>query len=720
MRYSPLLLLTLLGLFSVGGLLAEDGDCCDYGRCLMRDLLIVDTVNQMLCDRLPVTFNHLLQGGYLNMPSSRMADEGNFGIGYSEVPPYRNINLRYQLTPDVEITGNYRIFRGCADPILSPYGFGDLSDRGVNFKLAILHPEDSDFVLPGVAIGADDVSGTRAFATRYLVLTQVFPKYNFEVSLGYGEKRLQGVFGGALWMPWRNSGCHLLESLALVAEYDAIDYRNPEHEHHPDGRDVNSRINLGAKYRLWDYVDLSASWIRGREFAWSISASYNIGETAGFLPKVDDPLPYRAPVNLQPIGCLRTADDLAQDLSYALRHHGFELLRAILVDDCRGERILRLVLFNRSYYWESCIREQLESLIANLLPNDVDRVVVEIYEQCCSVQEYRFRGDVLRMYRNQEICDYELYLLSPLREVSCDCGAMWKELLYEKRLEWFCPSLLPKNQFLFGSSRGKFRYALGLAAGGSGYLPWEVYYRFTLGYYFCSNIPRHLQQDLLNPSQLPNVQTDIYTYLHTNVMTIDEAFIQKNWNLGWGFFGRISAGYFSQMYGGGDVELLYYPVDSCFAIGLDAAYLRKRTTTGWRFVSRIRKLEGLTPTYVKFPLYQYFVDVYYNLYAANLDFKVSAGRFLAGDHGGRFEVGRNYNSGLRLSFWYTLTNAHDVINGKTYYDTGVAFSMPLDVFFTCSSRQEWGAAIAAWLRDCGYRTWTGDKLYHMIQWDRRW
>jgi hypothetical protein len=100
---------------------------------------------------------------------------------------------------------------------------------------------------------------------------------------------------------------------------------------------------------------------------------------------------------------------------------------------------------------------------------------------------------------------------------------------------------------------------------------------------------------------------------------------------------------------------------------------------------------------------------------ANMDFEVSLGKFLANDWGGRTQVSRYFPSGLRLSFWYTVTNAHDMINGKTYFDTGVGFSMPLDVFFTYSARSRWGYGMSAWLRDCGFRCTTGQSLYRTIQ-----
>ena len=78
-----------------------------------------------------------------------------------------------------------------------------------------------------------------------------------------------------------------------------------------------------------------------------------------------------------------------------------------------------------------------------------------------------------------------------------------------------------------------------------------------------------------------------------------------------------------------------------------------------------------------------------------------AGKFLANDWGARFELGRKFESGLTITIWYTLTNGHDVINGSVYHDKGIAFTMPLDIFYTCYDRDYWHYGLAAWLRDVG-------------------
>ncbi len=169
----------------------------------MQDLLIVNYWNERLNEKFPVTYNHLLQGGYFSMPSARMGKEGDIGAGYGYIPPYIHYNMRFQLVDFLEVSGNYRVFKGVEDPVLTREGFGDFSDKGANLKISLLSAEDTHYQLPGLAVGLEDFIGTRAFKAYYIVLTKIFLNQNLEISLGYGTKRIHKWFGGMIWMPFR-------------------------------------------------------------------------------------------------------------------------------------------------------------------------------------------------------------------------------------------------------------------------------------------------------------------------------------------------------------------------------------------------------------------------------------------------------------------------------------------------------------------------------------
>lgn len=702
-------------------LTAED---CDR---LFNDLLVVEYVNRKLAQRMPVTYDFYQQGGYFNMPSARMGQAGEIGFGYSHVHHYRNYSLRAQLFEKLEVSGSYRVFEGIDDPILTPLGFGDLSDKGANIKLALFLPEESEYKLPGLAIGLQDFIGTKNFMAKYIVLTQVFINQNLEVSIGYGTNRLKKWFGGILWMPYRQSENCYLKDIAFVAEYDATPYKDALIEKHPRGRVKKSPINVGLKYRLWDQFDFAVSYIKGHTLAYSVSTYYNFGKTKGFLPKIDTPQCYTAPVNIEPIGYLRPSFILSQELVYAFRQQGFEITQVWLSDhdECNPcEKKLWIRMINNIFRSEYDVREQLDYLLAGLIPCDIDKVTVVIESVYgFPVQEYHYNMTYVRQFGDGEMGSHELNLLTNASEVTYP--NQWCDLeLFKNTQDCFNIEVLPKTHSFFGSSRGKFKYSLGLNAGFNGFLPGDVYYSVLFGCNIISNLHHVSPIDRLNPSHLINVRTDIIRYYRQEGITVDEAYLQKIWNMGRGWYSRVVLGLFEEEYGGIGGEFLYCPVNKPFAVGLEGALLGKRSLNGIGFTHKIRKLKFLPNgafilTHKKFIGSQFFLDFYYYWDWFNVRFKVMAGKFLANDWGARFELGRKFESGLCITIWYTLTNGHDVINGSTYHDKGIAFTMPLDIFYTCYDRDYWHYGLSAWLRDVGATAYTGRELYYMIQ-EERW
>lgn len=697
--------------------MAEEFICDEKAPNLLEDLLIVNYWDNRLNEKFPVVYDHLLQGGYFAMPSARMGQEGEIAFGYGYVHPYIHYNLKFQLVDFLEITGSYRIFKGVDDPVLTPLGFGDFSDKGANLKLSIFTPEDSRYRLPGLAIGVEDFLGTKSFNAYYVVLTQVFLKQNLELTLGFGTKRIRGFFGGMNWMPFRKSKWDYLSGLSFILEYDAIPYHDETLEKHPKGRVKYTPWQMGIKYRLWDSFDLSFAYIRGHRLAFTASAFYNFGNCKGLLPKINDRLPYKAPLITEPIGYLRPEDAMIQDFIFAMRSQGFELGQAWLSN--RDERIiLRLRITNLLYREERVLRDRLNILLSSLLPDNVDEVVIVIDILSMPIQELRYNAAHLKSFQKKDMSRYELNILTPFEEVSpvnrCD-----SKLLFKKKKEWWNLEILPKTNTIFGSSKGKFKYALGLSTNINGFVLDDVYYSISLGYFFSTDI-RHLNDmDRLNPSQLINVRTDVINYFKSNALTLDEAYLEKVHNWGKGWYTRISLGIFEVEYGGVSTEWLYYPVNSNWACGMDFAIVKKRTVNGLGFTSRIRKLKGFHPHYEKFLGSQYFFNVYYDWKCKNIEFKASAGKFLADDFGARFEMSRYFCSGLRIGFWYTYTNGHDIINNSVYHDKGIFFSVPLDIFYTKTSRSRWGYGMSAWLRDVGVSAYTGNHLYDLINQERQ-
>ena len=159
----------------------------------------------------------------------------------------------------------------------------------------------------------------------------------------------------------------------------------------------------------------------------------------------------------------------------------------------------------------------------------------------------------------------------------------------------------------FGSSKGKFKYDLGLKANVEGFLPYDIFYELQCSYTPFSSIRDVADSDIFSPSQLPNVLTDYVNYRKAGYFSLDKGYIQRNWNLRHGFFAKVAGGYFQVNYAGVVGELLWYPVNSCVALGVEGSLLRKRNYTGLGFQSKLRRFVGTTPT---FPTLQCSLSVF--------------------------------------------------------------------------------------------------------------
>jgi len=683
---------------------------------LFDDLETVAKVDEEINDDLPLIFNYQMQAGYFAMPSARMAKAGVLGFSFSYLPPYRLYNLLFQFFDHLEITGNYWLFNGIEDCALGKT-FGTFCDRAANVKLALLQKQDGLPELPEFAIGFNDFIGSMRFSSFYVVATKTFLDYNLEATLGWGNGRINGFFGALAWSPMRKLDNRFFKNLTFVLEYDANDYEHHSQEH-PKGKDVKYPINFGVHYRLLKIFQVKASTIRGKEIAASASFTYNIGETKGFLPKIKDPLPYKSPVNIEPIGLLRSNKEFAQEIAYAFQEQGFDLYTVVQTVNCKKEDALWMKVINVRYRIEDEVRDRILQILVSLMPENISEVTVVIEADGVPVHQYCFNKYELELYREKRLCDAEVSVISHYSDVTKSPCEYDGAILYRRKKSIWEFTFRPTFRTYWGSSTGKFKYDVGLVAGPQGYLPKQVYYDLQFEYIIKSSTSDIGDRDKLNPSQIINVRSDSIRYVQGNTFKVNLAYLQRSWNLGHGWFARAAAGYFELAYGGFAGEFLYYPAKANWAVGFQAATVWKRNYEGIFFQKKIRLLQGINPTYVDYTGVQYFLDLYYDYKPLNIDLKFSFGQFLAKDKGVRMNLARTFPSGLRVGGWYTFTTAKDYVNRKRYHDKGIFFSLPLDVFLNKSSRTRVGYAMAAWLRDVGAVASTGKELYQTIYFER--
>jgi hypothetical protein len=116
--------------------------------------------------------------GMLEMPSARMAEDGELSAGASYMKNTQHYNLGFQILPWLE--GSFR-YSGISH--FSP-DFPVYWDRSFGMKMRLLEEGD---VRPALAIGINDLIGTGIYSGEYLVASKQIGDFDTSIGIGWGR-----------------------------------------------------------------------------------------------------------------------------------------------------------------------------------------------------------------------------------------------------------------------------------------------------------------------------------------------------------------------------------------------------------------------------------------------------------------------------------------------------------------------------------------------------
>lgn len=160
-------------------------------------------------------------------------------------------------------------------------------------------------------------------------------------------------------------------------------------------------------------------------------------------------------------------------------------------------------------------------------------------------------------------------------------------------------------------------------------------------------------------------------------------------------------GLLEMMYAGAGGEVLYRPFDSSWALGADINWVRQRA-----FDQQFDLRDYSTWTG--------HVSAYWETGIEDVLAKLSVGRYLAKDVGTTLDLSREFASGVRVGAWGTWTDAGDAF-GEGSFDKGLYLTIPLDAFFSFSSRDSTMLRWQPLTRDGGARLGRRYELYELTQ-----
>jgi hypothetical protein len=163
----------------------------------------------------------------------------------------------------------------------------------------------------------------------------------------------------------------------------------------------------------------------------------------------------------------------------------------------------------------------------------------------------------------------------------------------------------------------------------------------------------------------------------------------------------VYGGYLEMMYGGVGSEVLYRPLDTNWAVGVDGNYVKQRNWNDMMQFTDYSTTTGNLTGYWK-PSFMKGVLV-----------KASVGRYLAKDKGVTFDVSRRFDSGVIAGVFATFTNVSAAEYGEGSFTKGFYLSIPLDLFTVTPNRTRASLSWVPLTRDGGQMVDRKFYLYDM-------
>jgi hypothetical protein len=714
------------------------------------------------------TPNHGGQSGYINMPSAVVEADGTFSVGYSYDSPYGQLWVTSNILPFLQMTGRYVSINGIPgfSNVPGEYGsgYGRFKDKVADGKLRLWSETDW---LPSVAVGMTDLFGTELFKGQYVVATKTFgASKNIETSLGYARKRPDGIFAGARWTPTA------LPRWSMVAEYDAINYKNDFSASLTQAGKRSKGASLGLEYR-WGWLALQAARSRD-QFSINAFVSIPFGERE-FIPKVYEPAYFVDDKNPPP---LPSREEWHRDAG-----HGADLVNALVKQDYKNIRVeqegntFSLSLTNsRISNMGRAVGRAARTAVA-FVPKGVStlRITYTKLEQPIATYEFfdlpKLNDYLAGKIDRQAFLDVMLLRYPGKSDVIRDEQQGWLQEFLDQPVPLkpaAVPAVVPAvatvaaPAMTAGGSdqaadipvpavvkaanavKNDGKLAVGVGIDGDVVqiksLDREAN-RFKIapkvGFFFndpsgafrysisaVANYDRRLGDGLyLNSAaslQLLETVSGVKQASNSNLPHVrsDVAEYLRG--------GRFSLSRILLNKYDNPAERVYTRLsaglyeDMFRGVGGQVLYLPKDSRWGADLAIDALQQRGYKGLFDgrDYKTVTAIGSLHYRL-PHDITVTARAGRFLAKDTGVRMEFKRRFQSGIEVGAWYTHTNGNDITNpgtpSKPYQDRGIFLSVPLNSMLPMDTQSTAGFAISPWTRDVGQMVGSPGDLYDMIE-----
>ncbi|EPX4127861.1 YjbH domain-containing protein [Vibrio alginolyticus] len=639
--------------------------------------------------------------GLMQMPTGRMAPEGEFNFSVTGSDEYLFYNATLQVMPWLETTIRYtRVASIPYDPTF-PNVDNEYTDKGIDLKVRLL--KESQYI-PELSLGVRDFAGTGLFDGEFIAATKRWSNSNigtfdFTLGLGWGylgtrnnisnptcklsesfcerpsdtlasggttnlDRAFKGsaaLFGGIEYQT-------LHSPLRLKLEYDSNNYS----EDFPAvmaGVDMSPHTpwNFGVLYRL-GMADFRLSYERGDTLVAGLTLNTNFNDMPSFwrdtpTPEVED----NQPKELSDVDWERVTEDLDKIAGYRNTR--------VYVDN----NTVTVVGEQKKYRDRTEAHEKAAAVLHNEMPDDIDTYAINersrglVGEQTIISKE-KYRDFAQVNYINPKIED------ATSRATTKPTG----ESIYDgfERFDWgFAPKLVQT----LGNAEDFYLFSVGLSGNASYWLTDNLEIGGSLYWDWYNNYDKFIYVTPPDGTTVPRVRTMFRAYQNEHAVTMSN--LQLTWFQEYSdtMDQQFYAGYLESMFAGVGTEFLYRPQGANWAIGADVNLISQRDPQSyfgvyddkWQNVPEYGR-----PFQVIDKGFTGFVSGYYYPqweFLQDLMIQVDVGQFLAGDVGTQINVSKQFKSGVIAGAFASFTDLSADEFGEGSFTKGFYLSIPFDI-----------------------------------------
>lgn len=649
--------------------------------------------------------------GLMQMPTARMAEEGEFNFGITVNDDYQHFYTSVQLFPWLESTIRYTRVPDIRYSKNKDYsGDNDYTDKGIDLKLRLW---EEGYWLPETSVGIRDIGGTGLFDGEFVAATKRFGNLDFTLGVGWGYMGQSGNIsnplchasdrfcerddgykgkGGSIDSErWFHGPASIFggieyqtpyEPLRVKVEYDANDY-SQDFPYVRGGKPMPQHTpwNFGVLYRMGDWGDAKVSYERGDTLTVGLNLYTNFNQIRSMWR--DEP---KVKVTSRPVA----NPDWKKVNKQLASNAGYEY------NQIRQDGDTLVVTGQQSKYRNRLeAQDRAAAILANHAPDTIHKYRIQEQRNGVALTAVEIDANDYKKVANHESIDASLSDI----ETHIDPAAPYSagSILAENHSRWNV-GISPSLQQSLGGPESFYLYQIGLNANANVWLTDNIEASGSIYFNIADNYDKFKYIDK-NPHisnfAVPRVRTMFRSYVHDNPVRL------SNLQLTWfeqplrQVYTQVYAGYLESMFAGVGGEILYRPMNSAWAFGMDANLISQRDPDSWFKVfdddyvyydgynaDNCKSGDVSCKAYVLNKGTTGQVTAYYTPKWEWIDdtlLKVSAGKFLGGDKGVRVDFSKQFKSGVVVGAFATVTDLTTDEYGEGSYNKGFYVSIPFDL-----------------------------------------